>query len=406
MDEGKSNAPRKTATGCLSIFGSVFLLLGILTGILASRELLQAWQVQKWVPTSGTLLDISIDTSNSRGSELYKLRGRYRYRFAGEAFESEQIDFARGHDNVGDYHQEQYKKLQPLLNQAEALKVFVNPDDPDEAVVVRALRWGAIVLLGSVCIVFGGTGIFFVGTALISVRRDRQTRKLAALYPGEPWRWEPDWERGELPSSRNPLLWVSVGFAVLWNVATSFVWVMLPAELAAGNRGALVALVFPVGGAALAVWAILEVLRWRRYGGTAFVMRDIPARLGERLLGQVKISSAFPTEEVTLRLSCLKIRIVGRKEKKTRIDVIWEKELVVLLQPGPAGFRLAPVDFLLPADQPPRDVTDPARRIEWCLEAEANVAGPNLNASFDLPVFHNDALDPAQGLDPLDATER
>ncbi|MEM7704786.1 MAG: DUF3592 domain-containing protein [Pseudomonadota bacterium] len=406
MDEGKSNAPSKTATGCLSIFGSVFLLLGILTGILASRELLQAWQVQKWVPTSGTLLDISIDTSNSRGSELYKLRGRYRYRFAGEAFESEQIDFARGHDNVGDYHQEQYKKLQPLLNQAEALKVFVNPDDPDEAVVVRALRWGAIVLLGSVCIVFGGTGIFFVGTASISIRRDRQTRKLAALYPGEPWRWEPDWERGELPSGRNPLLWVSVGFAVLWNAATSFVWVMLPAELAAGNRGALVALVFPVGGAALAVWAILEVLRWRRYGGTAFVMRDLPARLGERLLGQVKISSAFPTEEVTLRLSCLKIRIVGRKEKKTRIDVIWEKELVVLLQPGPAGFRLAPVDFLLPADQPPRDVTDPARRVEWCLEAEANVAGPNLKASFDLPVFPNDALDPAQGLDPLDATER
>ncbi|MEM9530025.1 MAG: hypothetical protein AAGA23_03840 [Pseudomonadota bacterium] len=68
MDDGKRDSSSATATGCLTVFGSVFLLIGLLAGFFVSRGVLQAWQIQSWVPASGTLIELTIDTSRSSSS--------------------------------------------------------------------------------------------------------------------------------------------------------------------------------------------------------------------------------------------------------------------------------------------------------------------------------------------------
>jgi hypothetical protein len=42
------------------------------------------------------------------------------------------------------------------------------------------------------------------------------------------------------------------------------IWFFLPAELAKGNRLALIGLIFPFVGVGLLVWAVRATLRWRK----------------------------------------------------------------------------------------------------------------------------------------------
>ncbi|MEM9529440.1 MAG: DUF3592 domain-containing protein [Pseudomonadota bacterium] len=402
MADAAQKSSGKMGGGCLTLFGSVFLLGGLVPGIFAGLMILKAWQARDWVPTRGTLTQVAVDVSTSDDGQTYQLQGRFRYRFDGQSYQSDQIDFVSGHDNIGDYHQDNYNRLRPLLSAEEALTVFVDPEDPSQAVVIRSLRWGLVLFLGVFFLVFGGVGAGIIGAGIWGSRKESESQQLADLHPEEPWRWEPDWEHGELTCSSKGKMWFAVGFAVFWNLISSAVWLFLPSELAAGNWVALVALVFPLAGLGLAAWAIVEVLRWRRYGRTTFVLESLPARLGDRLRGQVSISDALPANEVALRVSCLESRTSGSgKNRSTSTRVLWQDEVTAGLTRGPAGQRLAAVDFPLPADQPARDVSDSRHKIEWTLEAEASVPGPDLKASFDLPVFPGDMLAPLQNLGGL-----
>lgn len=197
-------------------------------------------------------------------------------------------------------------------------------------------------------------------------------------------------------------MWTAVGFALFWNLISSFVWLVLPEALADGEWVALLMLLFPAVGVGLAIWAVNSVLRWRRYGRTTLLLDDLPVRLGSTLAGHIKVSTALNARDVSLVLSCVRITTSGSgKNRRTSETILFQDDLKAPVE-NAGEYRRVPVQFPIPADQQPRDVSNSRRKIQWRLKAKAEVAGPDLDVDFDLPVFEGNMLDPIQNLGSIE----
>ncbi|MEM6935520.1 MAG: DUF3592 domain-containing protein [Pseudomonadota bacterium] len=389
----------KAGAGCLGLFGGVFAIAGLVPGGMGLFMLFNAWQASSWTATPATLTQLELATSRSDdGGNTYALRGRFRYEYNGQRYVSDQLDFSLGSDNIGDYHRDNYSRLQPSLNVPSGLTAFVNPDRPDQAVLLREVRWGMVAFLLMFLAIFGGVGITIIGVGVVGARKLKAERQLQQAHPDEPWRWEPEWEHGEIHCAGKARMWVAVSMATFWNLISTAVWFFLPEELAKGNYLALIALLFPAVGIGFIVWAAVSVARWRRYGRSTLVLPELPLRLGARLEGHLRVSTSLDARQVSLTLTCVEVRISGSgKNRSTHRTVLYQDEAEATVQPA-AGHRRVPVSFALPADQPERDVSDSRHKIEWHLKATARVRGPDLDISFELPVFEADMLSPISNL--------
>ncbi len=389
----------KAGAGCLGLFGGVFALAGLIPGGMGMLMLFNAWQASSWLPTPATLTQLQLETSRSDdGGDTYSLRGRFSYEYDGQRFVSDRLDFSVGSDNIGSYHLDNYSQLQPRLNVTDGVTAYVNPDQPDEAVLLRGVRWGMVAFLLMFLAVFGGVGLTIIGVGVIGARKLKVERQLKQAHPEEPWRWEPEWEHGEIHCSGKTQMWVALSMATFWNLVSSVVWFFVPEELAKGNYLALIALLFPAVGLGLAAWAAVAVARWRRYGRSTLVLPELPLRLGARLGGYLRVSESLEARQAALTLSCVEIRTSGSgKNRSTHRTVLYQDEAQAVVQAA-AGHRRVPVSFALPADQPQRDVSDSRRKIEWQLKAIAAVRGPDLDVTFELPVFEADLLSPISNL--------
>jgi hypothetical protein len=88
-------------------------------------------------------------------------------------------------------------------------------------------------------------------------------------------------------------------------------------------------------------------------------------------------------------LSCVQRKTSGPTNNlKTTEKTLWrdEKWLKAALPQTQAGLMSLPVYFQLPSDKP-ESTTGKGDGVHWKLEAWAQVAGPNFDAAFEVPVF-------------------
>lgn len=396
----------KLGGGCLGLFGGVFVLGGLIPGWFAASLLLNAWQASSWKATPATLTEITLDRSKSGDSGYtYSLEGQFRYEFDGDYYTSNQLDFDTGKDNIGDYHQTNYDRLRPKTNQRDAVTAYVNPDDPSQAVLIPGVRWSMVAFLTAFMLVFGGVGALIIVLGVVGARKDKARELLQQVHPEQPWRWDPQWDSNEIPCSGKTAMAVTVSFAVLWNLLSSFVWFVIPGAIEEGNYKVLLAGIFPAIGLALGFYAASQYRRWKRYGRTVLVLEQRPVRVGGSLTGYLKVSPALAADQVSLTLSCLKITTSGSgKNRRTHQDVLFQDmgKSAALSAPG---YRRVAVNFPLPADGKITDLSNSRSKIRWQLEAKARVAGPDLKATFEVPVFEADLLDPLKNLGQINQPE-
>jgi hypothetical protein len=209
--------------------------------------------------------------------------------------------------------------------------------------------------------------------------------------PEKPWLKRADWAAGRITSGTRKsvlLIWI---FTLFWNaVSAPVVFVGLPTELHKGNYAILIALLFPIVGIGMILYALNATLAWRKFGQTIFEMAAIPAALGGTIEGQIEVKTRLrPQHGLHLRLSCLRRTTSGSgKNSSTTEKILWQDEK--WLRPDLPQTDLAatgvPIYFKLPADQP-ESAPSAGDGIHWKLEASAKLRGPNFHASFDVPVF-------------------
>jgi hypothetical protein len=195
-------------------------------------------------------------------------------------------------------------------------------------------------------LVFGGVGIGGILGVLAGRRALVDRAALEARHPDAPWLWRADWAAGRIEDSTRGAMWAAWMFAGFWNlVSFPAAWFGTRAALSEGNTAALLALLFPVVGAGLLVWAVRVTLRYRRYGVSVLELGAVPGVVGHSIGGVVRTTSLLrPPEGFQVRLTSIRRVVRGSgKHRSTSERVLWEEERRV-----PATSTAIPFAFATP----------------------------------------------------------
>ncbi|MDR0965288.1 MAG: DUF3592 domain-containing protein [Myxococcales bacterium] len=388
-------------------------------GLLGLEKLMLWHSAQNWAPSSATITSVWTQKRTSKRGIVtgHRLHAKYSWKEPGctkeicRFYRGEAL--AIGSDSI--FHRGESTSNWLLYGQLKSAStsgrpwwpIFVNPDDPTQAVLDRSMPGRSIflnVLVGSFLLaggIFLGLRAFFWKAA--KARRAR----LVHHFPNEPWMHDEGWLTGQL---RN-----TTGHRRLYGLLTGIPFVILPAPAVfhdlvhasaiVQNEVGLVGWLPPVGLAIMAVGFILHQ-RCKRFGNVWLELFERPLNPGDTLRGWIHLppmSSSAPFS-VHLNLRCEETWTTGtgkyRKNHSLKLhDATSELELSgVDIQ----GFA---VEFDIPKDAPgtllPGD-TDSSwkdnHQLSWTLKAYAAIEGPDLDLSFLLPIFSSGVTPERPGL--------
>jgi hypothetical protein len=194
-------------------------------------------------------------------------------------------------------------------------------------------------------------------------------------------------------------LWASWIFTLLWNlVSIPAGYAGVQAALHQGNKAGIIALLFPLVGVGLLIWAIRTSLRLGKYGVSRLNLSTIPGVIGHTIAGTVRLTGILqPPEGFHVTLSCVR-RVTTKSGDDSSIteSILWREERQIRGEPSRDASGMTtriPIAFRLPADARPCDSTDPNDRIVWRLQLSASVSGLDYDSVFEVPVFRTAASD-------------
>ena len=157
----------------MTIFGLVFGTIGLAVLVLSVRDSLGRLATRHWMPTPCTIVESTVDDQD----EQYQFNAVFEYHFSGRAYTSRQFT------HKGGLRSSRISDAQRLLDRyppGASATGYVNPAAPDEALILRDLSAGGIILpvLFSLPFVLFGVGLVF-----FAWRRDR-AEPAASGIPG------------------------------------------------------------------------------------------------------------------------------------------------------------------------------------------------------------------------------
>jgi hypothetical protein len=363
--------------------GIGFLFWGVIPSIWESR------QMQGWELGYAQLIDAGVRTHYSDDGETYQAYATYTYEFIGQHYRGERVGINTGSDNVGDFHQDVGGKLERALRNGEPVPVWVNPEDPSQAVLNRDLRWGMILFQLVFVLAFGGVGIGLLLFCLLKPESKRSEVELAGIdIASQPWLIQRDWEGPLIYSDATAGVWVVWAFAGFWNVIAIPSAVFAAPEVLAGNYAAALVFMFPLVGIGLLTWAIQNTLRWRRFGKTPVLMDPYPGAIGGQVGGTVDIPLAFQHDYMfKTALCCLYSYMSGSGDDRSRKErVVWQSDGYANAKPWNSGTRLE-VLFDVEDKLPQSDSKDSSSYHLWRLNISCDLPGADFDRIYEIPVF-------------------
>ncbi len=149
------------------IFFSIFAIAGLAGTffilVLPVRNVIAA---RSWVETPCTVLSAQVKSHSDSDGTTYRVDISYRYEFNSKTFTSDRYGFMGGSSSGRSGKQAVVDKYRKAKNPI----CFVNPDDPEQAVLVRGFR--LTMLFGFIPLIFLAVGVGgIVGTTRKSKRR-------------------------------------------------------------------------------------------------------------------------------------------------------------------------------------------------------------------------------------------
>jgi hypothetical protein len=395
--------PSSLPMGCLALFAVPFAAVGVGMCVWIICTLVTYFSAQNWVETPATIVRTELKSFRGK-STTYQVTADYTYQFGGQAYTGHRVSLNGDPDNLGSFHQDAYRELSGYQKSKKPFRCYVNPAQPDEALLYRDLRWEMLALQMIFALVFGAIGFGMLIGGLMSYKTSRAEAALAAAHPNTPWMWKTDWAAGSMVSSSKGVMVAALLLAVFWNVVTAPLWLVLPGEiLNKGHRWALLGLLFPAIGLALIGWAVYSFLRWRKFGQSVFQMASVPGVVGGQLAGVVRTSAKIrPEDGFHLLLRCVRRITTGSGKQRSTVEhTLWEDEGTVMheLLEDQAEVSAIPVEFQIPFDCQPSDGRNSDDQTIWRLTASAAVPGIRYSATFEVPVFRTADSDPNAAAD-------
>jgi len=382
-------------SGCLALFALPFAGVGVGMLWLAIPTVAQSRAAAEWVETPCKILSAEMEVSRGSDSTSYKCVARYSYQFNGRGYESERVSFSKGSDNIGSFQQDCLKTIRARKRAGTSI-CYVNPDEPSSSVIFRGVRWGMIGFYMIFVLTFGGVGFGLLIFSVFGARLKKKEGVARLQNPGQPWLWRPEWQSGTIKSTDKKGMIALLCFTLFWNLISFPVGFMAFSEgyLKDGQKGALLALLFPLVGTFLIIAVVCAVLRYRKYGATTLQLASTPGVIGGKLAGIIHVPvHIVPEDGFSVRLRCIHRYTTGSgKSRSTHEDTRWEdyrKFSTELLATDYTRTAL-PVLFAVPYDAEESNVDAGEDGIHWRVEAEAKTRGIDFKTTFDVPVFRTE----------------
>jgi len=407
----------------LLVFGLLFAGGGL---FIFSKTALPTWQswsaMQNWQPAYAQLLLVS-------GSENATLAS-YRYNFDGISYQAERVYVAKFNDNIGSYHVDLLNHLRNQYSEGQFIPIWVNPLNPQQAVIDRDMRWGLFTLMTGFCSVFILIGLLviyagirpgknpsaFKRPSLLALREEwKQKRREPGFNENfiefsqariselsqqaqektekVDWRSRKDWATSTIASQARKGTLIIWGFAIVWNAISTPLLFILPEELDKGNYVVLFGLMFPMVGIFLIYKALQSALEYKRFGKVLMVMDPHPGAIGGHMGGKIQVSrlhhklASEPSAKITVRLECVYSYITGSgKNRSRRENIKWAEEGHPRVQGSGQGTELS-FRFDVPDKLPESDVEQTDAYHFWRLSVSADIKGVDLNRQYNIPVF-------------------
>jgi hypothetical protein len=396
-----------------SLFALVFAIPfgggGLFAGWVIADMVSENQKSAEWVVVKATVQSAELRASRGRKSTTYEAAGTYRYRFGGKEYTGAQLGLSSvgGADNIGDWQEDMAGYLKEAMEKRQPISVYVNPDDPAQAVVDRELRWGFIAFLGVFAVIFGGVGIgallaFFgiwsgaLGTGAAKKGGRRANRPAAAPRAGK-----------AIAAKGTGLgfLWL---FAILWNaISMPAAFIAVPGLWNDGEWAGLLILIFPLIGALLLWGVIAQSVQLLRRGKPTLSLQPESPATGEPFEGAAVFARGVgPGSEWVVRLVRHKKVTSGNRSENSEE---WSRELKVKASAHPQGARVA-FRFTAPdvARPGPEDDEEEGEH-SWTIQVKPVQGG--LHYDFPIPIrspapgmrdarFANAPAIPATRIDP------
>ncbi|MCU0781951.1 MAG: DUF3592 domain-containing protein [Akkermansiaceae bacterium] len=413
----RSNKIQKGPAGFFfTLFGLPFLAGGLLAAYGYFHGFLKWREARAWVETPCEILSAELESRRGDDSTTYQATARYRYVFGGRTYESDRVGLSAGNDNIGDFQQRAHRELSGYLSPATAehdatpappgkrFRCYVNPANPEQAVLYRDLRWEMQAFMAAFALIFPAVGAGFVAGGLVSVLDQRRRQRLAAAHPDHPWRWRPEWQETSIAEAPAKWRWGLYAFTV-WGAAVAAPLVVATAACGAFARGgtAWLVMIYP------ALWCVpagfsLRFLRRRLATGRARLdLERLPAAPGARLNATVVlgrrvriISGAVATLRCERTISTRQ----GNKSS-SHTETEWTHDETIdaaAVEAGLVGTRI-PLRIAVPSGLPPSSPRpdDPGEEVKWTLRFK--VPGTPVAAAFEIPVFPDPDAPPPERVD-------
>lgn len=365
------------------IFCGIFAAVGIGMFAFKSMPMIVDWvKVQSWQPVQANLIDHSLAYSSSgEGGTTYKAKASYEYYYNNQKYTAKRVGISGGSDNVGSYHQDMQRKLSRVGN--KPMTVWVNPNEPSQAIIDRSFRYGLLFFYFVFVVVFGGFGL---GGMYLVWKHRNAGNKLVDSDSEKPWTEYAEWLDPIKKDNQKAANYVGLGFAVVWIfLTTGGFFVAIKESWFYG----IVVFVFIAPGFYILYKSIESIKSYRQTGLMPLSLDPFPGSIGGQLGGVIYVDKRFTTPPQNTQIEVQSVRKIRRRNDDDSSErKIWYQAARFDWEMGEYGWQLR-FFFEIPDDQaissPPLDSSG----IEWrvILKAETESGIEFKRRYDDIPVF-------------------
>lgn len=324
----------------LFFFGLPFLAVGIWACYSIGSNIYDWQRMKSWEPVQAKIISGGVkESSSSEGGNTYAAVAEYEYDFAMQKRKGTRTAISGGSDNIVRFNEDLGHQIERA--RGRTMQIYVNPENPDESIINRDIRWGMIGFKAVFLFAFGGVGLAMVlGSFFVPKPKDASLPQ----YAGAAWLANDDWQTNEIKSKSKAAMYFAWGFALLWNAISMPLPFLLVEEITVKkNYPALIALLFPVVGVGLLIWAVRQTMEWKRFGAAPVALDPFPGSIGGQVGGTLELPQPFDsTVKYVFTLSNIysfMSRSGKNRERKERVD--WQDTAVAYAEPGLYGTRLS-----------------------------------------------------------------
>lgn len=159
--------PARWVSLLCALLGAGFVVFGgTLIANSVGPEIAEAVAAQGWVAVEGRLTDVRLETHHGRRTTTQQVRADYTYHWQDDVLRGERVGFTAEADNIGSWQTDTHARLKAAQRAGRPVTVWVDPSQPERAVLDRTPRLGFLALKAAFALLFLAVGGVLVAVFL------------------------------------------------------------------------------------------------------------------------------------------------------------------------------------------------------------------------------------------------